>query len=123
MNSWVKHAILAAITIQCIPCCITQCSGIQNPNKNLFYSLLITNNQSEKEEQYSVTATYNLPKILLSDQSQLSIPIRSLKSETAEIDLEPDGFLKIHRLPNINFWDIKIAIDDYGNINYLNRDF
>jgi len=123
MNSWVKHAILAAITIQFIICIIPQCLGIQNQKNDQFYSSPTTNFQPEKVERNSVITTYNAPKIILNNQSQLSMHIKSLKSETVKIDLEPDGLLKIHRLPNVSFWDIKIAVDDYGNINYLNQDF
>ena len=45
------------------------------------------------------------------------------KSEMKRINSERAVFFKLQELCHIYFKELKLAVDDYGNINYLNRDF
>jgi len=45
------------------------------------------------------------------------------KSEMKKINSERAVFFKLQELCHIYFKELNLAVDDYGNINYLNRDF
>lgn len=57
------------------------------------------------------------------DRDLITKNISSSKLEILKNKRRQADFLKNMNLSHIFFSEFKLAIDDYGNINYLNRDF
>ena len=123
MNSWVKYASLAVTIILFIDCNASKNTNLNGKKIQQIDSLPATIILPEMTPQNTILSTDTTSKIQLDKFDLLSRSTKNIKSETSNFNSENAYFFKIQGLPHINFKDLKIAVDDYGNINYLNRDF
>jgi len=123
MNSWVKYASLAVTTILFIDCNASKNTHFVSPKIQKIDSLPATIIPSEKEQKNSISSTDTTSKIRLEPIDLLSYLSKNNKSETAQFNSEKGIIFKIQGLPHIKIKDLKNAVDDFGNINYLTPDF
>ena len=121
MNSWVKHVIL---TVNAIP---VACFDIYR-QITLMLRLRFMPLQSAfiKSQIYCKCVLKTLQIIFRSTERINVISYSSFRLKVIEIDrikVFLNSFLKFVRLPDTILRDKTLAVDDFGNIKYLKRDF
>ena len=123
MNGWVKCACLAGSTLLLSDCNASKNASYDSGNSHQLDSLPPTIIQPDKGEKNAILSTDSTSKVQFDEAAILSQLILKEKSETNMFNPEKVNFIEIVGLPHVEMEDLKIAVDDYGFINYLNPDF
>ena len=126
MKSWEKYSCLTVdFNIRIVCDTMKQKSlatKIKKANQSKDY-LSFLMDISDIDYSESITLTKPASTFDLNDQDLISKKREIKVSEILIINSEQEDFSQIQEICHIDFRKLKIAIDDYGNFNYLNRDF
>jgi hypothetical protein len=123
MNGWIKCACLAGTTLLFVDCNAYISTGQNSANFYQIDSMSPTIIRPDQRGEFAILSTDSTSKVLIDESAVLSQLILKEKSETDMFNPENLKFIEIMGLPHVQMKDLKIAVDDYGIINYLNPDF
>lgn len=123
MNSWAKHVFLTVTAIPFFACIVPQQSGYHLRGAQQIDSLPATIIPAPTEQNDSILSHDTSAWILRDNQVIFSKNVDLKVKENSSFDMVTISLLNYDHLPNVDFWDIKLAVVDFGNINYLKQDF
>ncbi|MCK5277859.1 MAG: hypothetical protein KAQ62_21880 [Cyclobacteriaceae bacterium] len=126
MKNWRKHVCLNVDVNACIASNAVRQASFDSKNNtpiHLAEYLLPSIIKTENEHRDSIPLADTRSNPELNDQGFFSKNIKIKTSETLENNSGSEVFFQFKKFYHINFRELKIAIDDFGNFNYLNPDF
>ena len=123
MNSWAKHVLLTVAAIPFLACAVYHQSGNQVQKDHQIDSLPKTIIQPPIKQKDSILSIDTSTWILDKNQVFFSKNFCLKAKENSTFDILSTGLFNIDQLPNMKFRNIKIAVVDFGNINYLKQVF
>ena len=126
MKSWEKHVCLTVDLNACIASNAVRKTSFDAKNSTSIHladyaSLSMIRLENEHPDFIALTDTTSNPE--LNDQDFFSKNKKLKTSETLKNNSGSKVFFQFQKFYHINFRELKIAIDDFGNFNYLNPDF
>jgi len=123
MNSWVKYALVIMAVILFVNCNASKNGTVDGHKIHKIDSLPATIIAPVNADDNSILHTDTTTQINKYEIDNSILSIESLELETINFPSEKALNLNNKGLANIIFEDLKIAVDDYRNNNYLNPDF
>ena len=123
MNSWVKYAPVIMAVVLFANCNATKNGTVDGHKIHKIDSLPPTIIAPVNADDNSILHTDTTTQINKYEIDNSIVSIESLELETINFPSEKALNLNNKGLANIIFEDLKIAVDDYRNNNYLNPDF
>lgn len=121
MKRWTKYVWLI-ISYALISCNVSNPSHVKS-SKQALDSLPVTIIEPKITLPDSIVLTDTTSKLGLQNGVMFSSIKKIETSETLQINSENENLFTMKEFNHMDFQEIKFAIDDYGNINYLNQDF
>jgi hypothetical protein len=126
MKSWGKYVCLVLDVNACIACDAVRLTSFDGKNNAPIHSADYVSKsiiRSENEHLDSIVLADSTSNSKLNDQDFFSTNKKLKTSETLINNSDTEVLFQFEKFYHINFREIKIAIDDFGNFNYLNPDF
>jgi len=121
MKSWAKY-VLIIISYTLVACNVSNQSRSKS-SRHALDSLPVTIIEPVITLPDSIVLTDASSRLPLQNDVLFSSIKKNDMSETLINNSENDNLCTIRKINHIDFQELKFAIDDYGNINYLNQDF
>ena len=123
MNSWVKYAWIAIAAILLANCNASKKASFGGHKIHKIDSLPATIIAPVNKKENSIFLTDTTSRTRLDEMGLSALTTENKKSEIINFNSEMASILKNGRFAHIIFQDLKIAVDDFRNNNYLNPDF